>query len=148
MYLVAHSNLKSTDGHPTLVIPLTALSPSHSPCLQLEHDRLRKRECVFLFWARKAFSHLRMLPLKLKKWVSCGGNDHRIDKAWSRHHVPNIFLSTGHLAAERAAGHCGIKSFPANGEVSGRFCFGLNGLKPPDDTKSSENALAICFAGI
>lgn len=45
---------------------------------------------MFLFWGRKAFSCLRMLPLKLKKWVSCGGNDHRIDKAWSRHRVPNI----------------------------------------------------------
>ncbi|KAK7904674.1 hypothetical protein WMY93_017281 [Mugilogobius chulae] len=33
---------------------------------------------------------LRMLPLKLKKWTSCGGNDRRADKEQSRRSVPSL----------------------------------------------------------
>lgn len=32
-----------------------------------------------------------MLPLKLKKCASCGGNDRRVDKEWSRRCVPSIY---------------------------------------------------------
>lgn len=41
-----------------------------------------------MFWRRKAFSCLRKLPLKLKKWASCNGNDRGADKAWLRRLVP------------------------------------------------------------
>lgn len=99
----------------------------------------KERECMFLFWGRKACSCLRMLPLKPKKWVSCGGNDHRIDDCSVETRCSQRFLSTGHPAAERAARFCGTAPATVGGEcknlgvdrtfagwcyiVQGSFCF-------------------------
>lgn len=72
-------------------------------CLYWREGYTEKEQVMLLFLGKKAFSCLRMLPLKLEKWVSCGGSDYRIDEAWSRHGVPT-FIEYRSQVAERLSG--------------------------------------------
>lgn len=143
----ATNNLKGISGHPTSVPPLTPPSTSIILSAAGVVETERKRECMFLFWGRKAFSWLRMLPLKLEKLVSCGGNDHRMDEAWSRHRVPSI--SWVQVTQLQSVQHffCGTKSVSLLQEVSGKSRFEFYGLSAhvPAETKPFENALVLCL---
>lgn len=98
----------------------------------------KKRECMFLFCGRKAFSCVRMLPLKLKKWVSCGGNDHRMDEAWSRQRVPNIsWAQVSQLQSRQREA--------LRGWENTLYCDGLI-LHALVDTEPYVRA--VCFAGV
>lgn len=90
-------------AHPESVPALTAAVHLNYPVYYWREGDTEKEQVVFLFWGKKAFSCLRMLPLKLEKWVSCGGSDYRIDEAWSRHRVPT-FIEYRSQAAERQNG--------------------------------------------